>query len=325
MSFIKRGGSQGNRSYVLANDAASLEAAFSDLFDEVLAQSTTFSAPGIAVNTFDRLNHLDSLYFAVFQPAGTPQWAGNLKRYKLGVNVDADGNKQAVILDQDGDEAVDSSTGFFKDSARSWWSPSTDGKNVNEGGVASQHDTYHANREVYTYLGSDTDLTDEVNEISVANIDNLTKALLGDDTMDDGEHSKLINWIRGADVDGEDATRSRKFVSDPLHSVPHLIVYGGTEDSPDTAIYFGDNQGFIHGINGSTGKPTSPSCQKNSSLIRRSLWRPRRRNPSATAWMEKSPVGFTMIIAMVRSVVPMTMPISTPACDVGARATMPWM
>ncbi len=246
---------KGNGSYVLANDSASLESAFSDLFDEVLAQSTTFSAPGIAVNTFDRLNHLDSLYFAVFQPAAEPLWSGNLKRYRLGVKVDeATGKKEAVILDQSGNEATDPSTGFFKDGARSWWSPSADGKNVKEGGVASQHDTNHGDREVYTYLGSDSDLTDGDNEISIDNKGTLTKTMLGDASMDDDEHEKLINWIRGADVDGEDPALSRKFVSDPLHSVPHLIVYGGTEDSPDTSIFFGDNQGFIHAIDGSTGE-----------------------------------------------------------------------
>lgn len=246
---------KGNGSYVIANNSAELENAFGKLFDEVLAQSTTFSAPGIAVNTFDRLNHLDSLYFAVFQPAAGPLWTGNLKRYKLGVRVnDSTGEKEAIILDQNGNEATDQSTGFFNDSARSWWSPSADGKNVKEGGVASQHETNHASREVYTYLGSDSDLTDDVNQISVANIGNITKAMLGDAAMDDDEHQTLINWIRGADVDGDDPALSRKFVSDPLHSVPHLIVYGGTEDSPDTAIFFGDNQGFIHGIDGTTGE-----------------------------------------------------------------------
>ena len=246
---------KGNGSYVLANDATSLKQAFSDLFDQVSAQSTTFSAPGIAVNTFDRLNHLDSLYFAVFEPSASPLWAGNLKRYKLATKTDADTGKEiAVILDQDNNEAVDPSTGFFKDSARSWWSPTADGKSVKEGGAASQHDTNHSTREVYSYLGSNADLTDASNEISVANIDNLTKTALGDGSMTDAEHEALINWIRGADVDGEDASLSRKFISDPLHSVPHLIVYGGTAAAPDTAIFFGDNQGFIHGINGSSGE-----------------------------------------------------------------------
>lgn len=254
-TLLENAALKGNGSYVQADDSASLEAAFSDLFDEVLAQSTTFSAPGIAVNTFDRLNHLDSLYFAVFQPAATPQWAGNLKRYKLGVKEDPDtGEKTAVILDQDDDEATDPSTGFFKDGARSWWSPSADGKNVQEGGAASQHNANNVSREVYTYLGSDPDLTGGENEISGDNIANLPKNLFGDDTMSDADHAELIDWIRGADVDGDDPTQSRNFISDPLHSVPHLIVYGGTEADPDTAIYFGDNQGFIHGINGATGE-----------------------------------------------------------------------
>lgn len=254
-TLLQNTADKGNGSYVLANDATSLKDAFSDLFDQVSAQSTTFSAPGIAVNTFDRLNHLDSLYFAVFQPSASPKWAGNLKRYKLGVKTDPDtGEKVAVILDQDNDEAVDPATGFFKDNARSWWSPTTDGKTVDEGGAASQHDTNHATREVYTYLGGDPDLTAAANEISVDNAGNLTKTLLGDETMTDTEHQNLINWIRGADIGGDDPSLSRKSISDPLHSVPHLIVYGGTEDAPDTAIFFGDNQGFIHGINGSTGE-----------------------------------------------------------------------
>ncbi|KZY45938.1 hypothetical protein A3732_01120 [Oleiphilus sp. HI0050] len=30
-----------------------------------------------------------------------------------------------------------------------------------------------------------------------------------------------------------------------------VVIYGGTDENPDTAIFFGDNQGFIHAINGS--------------------------------------------------------------------------
>lgn len=246
----------GGGKYVLADDAESLKTAFKEVFDNVLAQSTTFAAPGIAVNTFDRLNHLDALYFAVFNPAMEPLWDGNLKRYKLGVNTDdATGEKEAVILDVDGNQAVDPATGFFKDGARSWWSPSADGKTVKEGGAASQHATVNSSRNVYTYVNSasQSDLTVSQNAVSVGNKANLPKAVFGDATMTDAEHEALINWTRGADVDGADPSLSRKFIADPLHSVPHLIVYGGTEATPETAVYFGDNQGFIHGINGADG------------------------------------------------------------------------
>ncbi|EDM46434.1 PilC/PilY family type IV pilus protein [Marinobacter algicola] len=250
---------KGNGTYFKAENAASLKSAFDDLFTDVLARSTTFAAPGIAVNTFDRLNHLDSLYFAVFQPDTVPLWDGNLKRYRLGVVTnDTTGEKEAVILDADGNEAVDPTTGFFSDVARSWWSPAADGKEVGAGGAASQHEDPNSNRNVYTYVASSnkTSLTAVQNKV-VATNSNITAAMLGDPSMSNTDRSALIDWIRGQDLDDSDndgnTEDSRKFIADPLHSVPHLIVYGGTADSPTTAVFFGDNQGFIHGISGESG------------------------------------------------------------------------
>lgn len=76
--------------------------------------------------------------------------------------------------------------------------------------------------------------------------------------MSDAEQKVLIRWIRGEDVMDENGNGqtndARKFVSDPLHSEPKLIVYGGTKESPDTAIFFGDNQGYLHAVNGETGE-----------------------------------------------------------------------
>lgn len=250
---------KGNGTYFQAENAATLKSAFDELFTDVLARSTTFAAPGIAVNTFDRLNHLDSLYFAVFQPDTVPLWNGNLKRYRLGVVTDdATGEKEAVILDADGNQAVDPATGFFSEVARSWWSPAADGKEVAAGGAASQHQDPNSDRKVYTYIGSSnrTNLTAVENSVVPTN-NEITATMLGDATMSDTDRSALINWTRGMDLDdldGDGSTvDSRKFIADPLHSVPHLIVYGGTADSPTTAVFFGDNQGFVHGISGESG------------------------------------------------------------------------
>lgn len=258
-TLLSEAARKGNGTYFKAEDADGLKAAFNEVFTDVLARSTTFAAPGIAVNTFDRLNHLNSLYFAVFQPDSVPLWDGNLKRYQLGVVTDdVTGEKEAVILDADGKEAVDPATGFFSDVARSWWSPKADGKEVGAGGAASQHEDVNTNRNVYTYLSSskNTDLTTAENSFVPAN-DGITATMLGDSTMSATDRSALINWTRGMDLDDLDkdgsTSDSRKFIADPLHSVPHLIVFGGTEESPDTAVFFGDNQGFIHGIDGETG------------------------------------------------------------------------
>ncbi len=258
--LLKDTATKGEGNFYLAKDAETLQDAFNAIVRRVLTTSTTFVAPGIAVNTFNRLNHLDALYFSVFQPELEPNWQGNLKRYRLATYTDNDGEKQAFIADVDGNPAVDDSSGFFTRGSRSWWSPSDDGPQVSEGGAASQHPALNSNRKVYTYYSGSgsTTLRNAANSVAVSNKANLTKTMFGDSAMSDAEHEALINWTRGADVYDEDrdgnTTESRNFISDPLHSKPHLLIYGGTEDNPDVAIFFGDNQGFIHAIDGSTGE-----------------------------------------------------------------------
>ncbi len=256
-TLLSNAATNGGGQYFQANNAASLKTAFENAFTDILATSATFVAPGIAVNTFDRLNHLDALYFALFQPAKGARWPGNLKRYKLAIQTDAvTGQSEAVIVGEDGQAAVDPNTGFFKDSAQSWWGSIQDGKVVTDGGASSQHVDPNSGRKVYSNLASNKGLTDSSNAIATAN-NNLTGALFGNANMSDTELSALINWTRGQDLDDSDndgsTSDSRKFIADPLHSVPHLIVYGGSETSPDTSVFFGDNQGFIHGIDGEGG------------------------------------------------------------------------
>ncbi|MGX1202529.1 pilus assembly protein [Marinobacter sp. MBR-105] len=239
----------GGGKYYLANDAEELANAFNDIVRAVLDTSSTFVAPGVAVNSFNRLSHFDALYYSVFEPDTRPLWQGNLKRYKISA-----GGK---IVDVNGKVAIDSATGFFKDDTQSWWSASADGKEVKAGGARSQLPNVPSNRKVYTWLKGKA-LSASDNLVSTSNKANLTKSVLGDSSMSDTEHTNLIRWIRGEDVKDENENGStsdaRKFIADPLHSEPKLIVYGGTEASPDTTIYFGDNQGYLHAIDGETGE-----------------------------------------------------------------------
>ena len=258
--LLKNAAVKGGGEFYLANDAETLQDAFNAIVRKVMNTSTTFVAPGIAVNTFNRLNHLDALYYSVFEPGLKYNWPGNLKRYRLATYTDQNGDLQAYIADVDGNAAVDNNSGFFKKGSKSWWSPSADGPQVDAGGAASQLPSVNSNRNVYTYYSGSPSksLTNPANSISVTNKANLTKAMFGDATMSDSVHETLINWTRGADATDEDrdgnTTESRNFIADPLHSKPLLMIYGGTEDNPDVTIYFGDNQGFIHAIDGETGK-----------------------------------------------------------------------
>lgn len=249
----------GNGQYLLADDASTLTTALQKVVDDVLARSTTYVAPGIAVNTFDRLNHLNMLYYALFQSDKGAIWNGNLKRYKLAIKTDATtGEPEAVIVDVNDKEAIDQATGFFKDTAKSWWSPVADGPNVKLGGAASQLPDTVSNRKVYSNLNSGkSNLADASNALVTTNT-NITKADFGDSTMSDADFSDLIQWTRGVDVNDEDvdndSTESRKFLADPLHSVPQLVIYDATTTVQDITIFYGDNQGYIHAVDGRNGK-----------------------------------------------------------------------
>lgn len=242
---------KGGGTYYKTESADQLEGVFHEIFRQVLSTNTTFSSPGVSVNNFNQLNYLDALYYAVFEPVVEPLWPGNLKRYRL--------KSDGTIVDQDGNDAIDPATGFFRDTARSYWSPSIDGATASAGGVASVIPDDNNQRKVYTYYDGSVSkkLTNAANKVTTSNT-NLTKAMFGDSSMSDERFQQLVRWTRGQDVFDEDkdgsTTDSRKFIADPLHSRPYLQVYGGTEDSPDTAVFFGDNQGFIHAVDGETGQ-----------------------------------------------------------------------
>ncbi|MEE2762076.1 MAG: PilC/PilY family type IV pilus protein [Pseudomonadota bacterium] len=251
----RKGGGQ----YLLADNASELTTALQKVLDDVRARSTTYVAPGVAVNTFDRLNHLNMLYYALFQSDKGAIWDGNLKRYKLTIQKDGTtGEAKAVIVDVNDNAAIDGATGFFKETARSWWSPAADGPNVREGGAASQLPETTSNRKVFSNLSSNrSDLSHSSNAV-VTNNNNLSGADFGNSAMTSAERAEIINWTRGVDVKDDDGdsetTDARKFLADPLHSVPQLIIYDATSTPQDISIFYGDNQGFIHGVDGEDGE-----------------------------------------------------------------------
>lgn len=236
---------KGGGTYYTADNAEALSVAFQDVVRSVLETSSTFVAPGVAVNSFNRLNHFNALYYSVFEPETMPLWQGNLKRYK----INNDGN----IVDVNDSQAIDSTTGYFKSSAQSWWSATADGTAVTAGGARSKLPDTLTGRKVFSWLNGN-DLSAGDNVIAVSNTGSVTKTLLGDSNMSDDDQEQLIRWIRGADTADISGTGVRKFISDPLHSEPKLIFYGGTEASPDTTVFFGDNQGFVHAVNGESGE-----------------------------------------------------------------------
>src|SRR5690606_39946414 len=77
-------------------------------------------------------------------------------------------------------DAIDPGTGFFRDTARSYWSTEVDGATASSGGAASVIPENNAERKVYTYYEGSVSrsLTHSANNVVTNNSDNLTKALL---------------------------------------------------------------------------------------------------------------------------------------------------
>ena len=231
---------RGGGKYYTADDTASLSTALSNIVTQVLDTQTTFLSPTVSINSFNRTRNLNDLFISVFKPSPNTHWPGNLKKYRLDPNTDE-------IIDLYGSPAVDPATGFFADTAQSYWSTVVDGSDVQIGGAASKIPD-PTTRRVYTYI-SGADLTAPANRVSTTN-SSLTDAMLNIGQPGDPTHNDLVNFMNGldvTDVDQDNITNEpREQMGDPLHSQPVTVVYGPTPN--DALVYFATNDGYLHAI-----------------------------------------------------------------------------
>lgn len=230
----------GGKAYT-ADNASQLANAFNAIIQEALATDTTFVSATAPVNSFNRQDHKDQLYFSLFRPSTTDRWSGNLKRYRMGIR-----NGSPLILDLDNTQAIDANTGFFRKSARSWWSTAADGSNVASGGAANNLPAPNS-RNLLTNIAGDTTLTLLNTSITPAQIGVATNA----------DRDALINYIRGYELG---TSNIRNAIGDPIHSTPSVVTYGcnaknssGECTSEVQSAIVGTNEGFIQMFNTETG------------------------------------------------------------------------
>ena len=256
-SYLQSAATKGGGQAFTAGDLTSLKTALTTIVSNILQISTTFTAPTVAVNAFNRTQTLNDLYVSVFQPSTTYHWPGNIKRYLL---------QNGGIVDANGLPAVDPSSGFFKSSAQSFWSANVDGSTISAGGAANQLPNWDpsqaTHRNVYTFIGSNpgspVDLTSNANYSFSTSNTLLTTTLLGVATA--ATQVNVINFIRGEDLRDENGngvtTDTRHAMGDPLHAQPAAVIYGGTTSSPDAAdgvLFSAENDGMLHAIDTKTG------------------------------------------------------------------------
>lgn len=246
--------------------------ALNAIFSEIQSVNSVFASVSLPVSVNTQGTYLNQVFIGMFRPDQNsfPRWAGNLKQYKLG-------RTDGVLKLQDADSkaAINTSTNFITECARSFWTPATkdnywafkpqgaclavadsdvsnypDGNVVEKGGQGYllRASTARTVKTCNPSFASCTSLTN-FNTANTA----ITTALLG--AVDSTERDALINWASGQDLNDEDtdAVTSGEMRpsshGDIVHSRPVAINYG-SEASPQVVVFYGGNDGVLRAING---------------------------------------------------------------------------
>ena len=267
----------------LSDDPATLIATLNNIFSSILSVSTTFVAPSIPVNVFNRSQIVNEVFMAIFEAdeSGYPFWNGNLKKLRIASNSITG---ELELQDINGDNAIDID-GRIKRDAVTYWTDSAslpapgddevsgaDGRAVARGGAGQQIPGYVSEtpnntnaegggRTLYTEDSSDADdglmaldSTAEVAESLWAEITEDWNPAASDSNYSGASNDErdkalhILRWARGLDDSG---TAARSWIlGDPLHSRPRPINYGGRSgydmENPDIRILMGTNDGAMH-------------------------------------------------------------------------------
>ncbi|WP_257280486.1 pilus assembly protein [Endozoicomonas sp. ISHI1] len=209
-----------------------------------------FAAPASVGDAANSLQNSDELYYILLWMINGPGWRGNLKRYSLGTDNQ--------VYDANGHLAIDSSTGFFTGSSRSFWGNTNDGNSATSGGMAAH--LKKSRTVVSNITGSNSaNLNASGNRVTENNA-GITTGILGlSGSAAATNRTNVLKWARGVDVDDEDGdgstTDNRTSTGDPLHTQPKVITYykNSAGSVVDRTVYFTTNDGFLHAVNTDNG------------------------------------------------------------------------
>lgn len=259
--------------------------ALNSIFSEIQSVNSVFASVSLPVSVNTQGTYLNQVFIGMFRPDQNsfPRWAGNLKQYKLG-------RTDGVLKLQDANSqaAINSSTNFITECARSFWTPTaldnywafkpqgaclavanSDVSNYPDGNVVEKGGQGFLLRSTAT---TDTTTTRTVKTCdptfasctSLTNFDTTNAAIkpaLFGASVSETEKDQLINWARGVDVAASFGAQGDEDIDanvtemrpsahgDVVHSRPVAINYG-TEASPQVVVFYGGNDGVLRAING---------------------------------------------------------------------------
>jgi type IV pilus assembly protein PilY1 len=213
------------------------------------AESTSYVAPVVPISQFQSASSENLMYLGMFKPTTTTMWKGNIKKY--GIATTATSNiSVGDVIDASGALAMDSSTHTIRTTARSYWSASADGGEVEAGGIGGLLQARDPDsRQIYTYSGINTHLTHASNAVTKANTTYITTTLLNVPTST--ERNDVIDFVHGWDVwswNSGPGTKRDWILGAFIHSRPVVIHYASYD-----VIYAGANDGMLHAFKDSKG------------------------------------------------------------------------
>jgi type IV pilus assembly protein PilY1 len=279
IQVLKAQSDVGGGKYFNANTVDELVVAFNAITSDIIEKGATFVAPSIAVNTFNRLFSRDEVYFGLFETAKSARWDGNVKKYRICVDPDPDGDgtddcSLGDVLDDSGDPAVvddplsPDDDGQFELTAQSVWGGVEDGRETKLGGAGGEITDYR-DRLIYTEFETGSGTAAAGTALSGAgyffddtNWDDTSVSAVRDEVCPDptvltagSDCENRMLWLLGADTQDEDPlSDTRWWFHDVLHSSPVAVTYG--QDASANFIdkvLVGTNDGALHFINGNSG------------------------------------------------------------------------
>ncbi len=277
----------GGGRYFQATSEEAIVSAIRQILVEIQAVNSVFASASLPINATNRSQNENQVFIGMFRPDAdaAPRWYGNLKRYQIGLF-----GAEAKLADKDGNEAVSNETGFIQPCATSFWtsdsanywsfsqdsaglctlaatsvfSDAPDGANVEKGATAEvvrkgnnppTTDTTPSNavaRTLYTCASTSSckfNLPLDPFDASV-----VSQAALG--AADPAEHLRLVDFVRGVDVNDDNVNNSYLDVrpsvhGDVAHSRPLPVNYGG---STGVVVYYGANDGALRAVRGNDGR-----------------------------------------------------------------------
>jgi type IV pilus assembly protein PilY1 len=237
--------------YYTADDADELAEALLGTLISIIAQTQTFTAPVVPVQ---RTTSGTDMYISLFTPKSSHNfWPGYLIKANIGDNGEimgfatgyGTGDDMPLTVDdyELHENVVDPTQAPYP-----YWDAQD---------MLVQRNFSTNPRNIYTYLGTSTNLTHSSNAFNTTNIG---AALLANPNKHDNAqtgtdaHVDLINFLIGLDsydddIDGVYNEKRETILGDILHSRPLIIDYSSSQ----RVIYVGTNEGMLHAFDDSNG------------------------------------------------------------------------